>query len=129
MFLGSRQGFTDFPGQQRQLLRTAHCAHYQRYRHFPTDFGRVACYPIPSRREELLPSGRVIQFFELFDWFVIDYFCKSGIIFRFGWRGGGSGSGCRRHIEEAGRLLRCGLRRLDRLGRWSILSDFRLRRY
>jgi hypothetical protein len=32
----------------------------------------------------LFLSGRVIQFFDLFDWFVIVDFCKSGIIFRFG---------------------------------------------
>jgi hypothetical protein len=40
----------------------------------------------------LLPSGRVIQFFGFFRFLVIVDFCKSWVIFRFGWRGGGSGS-------------------------------------
>jgi hypothetical protein len=31
-----------------------------------------------------LSSGRVIQFFDLFDWLVIVDFCKSWVIFRLG---------------------------------------------
>jgi hypothetical protein len=34
--------------QQHPLLPTGHCAHWERYRHFPTGPGRVAGYPNPS---------------------------------------------------------------------------------
>jgi hypothetical protein len=49
-------------------------------------------------------SGRVIQFFGLFDWLIVVNHRKSRAFFRFGWRNGGCGRWCR-HIEEACGLL------------------------